>query len=153
MHGVLHLIVTLDGEDVVDYEPILEKWKKLQKTEQLYNIYLMIFSHYVYGSNNRKWAKTIGDIQVPKMDSYIKVIMLELSRVASHLLLLGPFMEDIGAQTPFFYIFRERITQCYEHLESNGIFTKLIIMNVTTNLIGKSSGKNRFISSLFSPNQ
>lgn len=45
MHGVLRLIVTLDGEDVIDCEPILgyytEGWKKLRKTEQLYNICLM----------------------------------------------------------------------------------------------------------------
>lgn len=45
MHGVLRLIVTLDGEDVVDCEPILgylhRVWKKLRKTEQLYNICLM----------------------------------------------------------------------------------------------------------------
>ena len=55
--------------------------------------------------NGPEW---LGNIQVPKRPSYIRVIMLELSHTASHLLWLGPFMADIGAQTPFFYIFKER---------------------------------------------
>ncbi|XP_059073328.1 NAD(P)H-quinone oxidoreductase subunit H, chloroplastic-like [Cryptomeria japonica] len=50
----------------------------------------------------------LENIQIPKRASYIRMIMLELSRIASHLLWLGPFMADIGAQTPFFYILRER---------------------------------------------
>ncbi|MFQ6666552.1 hypothetical protein Gotur_032857, partial [Gossypium turneri] len=95
--------------------------------------------------------------------------MLELSHIISRLLWLGPFMTEIGAQTSFFYIFRERelIYDLFETaiervegidiiggeeainwglsdpmlraLESNGIFEKLIILSVTTNLIGKSN--------------
>jgi NAD(P)H-quinone oxidoreductase subunit H len=50
----------------------------------------------------------LENIQVPQRVSYIRVIMLELSRITSHLLWFGPFMVDIGAHTPFFYICRER---------------------------------------------
>ncbi|KAG4214796.1 hypothetical protein ERO13_A01G140323v2 [Gossypium hirsutum] len=88
MHGVLRLIVTLDGEDVVDCEPILAT----------------MFTEAITVNG----PEQLGNIQVPKRASYIRVIMLELSRITSHPLWLGPFMADIGAQTPFFYIFRER---------------------------------------------
>ncbi|KAL5697197.1 NADH:ubiquinone reductase (H(+)-translocating) [Ranunculus cassubicifolius] len=88
MHGVLRLVVTLDGEDVIDCEPILAT----------------MFTEAITVNG----PEQLGNIQVPKRASYIRIIMLELSRIASHLLWLGPFMADIGAQTPFFYIFRER---------------------------------------------
>lgn len=117
MHGVLRLIVTLDGEDVVDCEPILgylhRGMEKIAENRTIIQ-YLPYVTRWDYLATMFTEAITIngpeqlGNIQVPKRASYIRVIMLELSRIASHLLWLGPFMADIGAQTPFFYIFRER---------------------------------------------
>ncbi|CAN4087052.1 unnamed protein product [Withania somnifera] len=117
MHGVLRLIVTLDGEDVVDCEPILgylhRGMEKIAENRTIIQ-YLPYVTRWDYLATMFTEAITIngpeqlGNIQIPKRASYIRVIMLELSRIASHLLWLGPFMADIGAQTPFFYIFRER---------------------------------------------
>ncbi|RHN51272.1 putative NADH dehydrogenase (quinone) [Medicago truncatula] len=117
MHGVLRLIVNLDGEDVIDCEPILgylhRGMEKIAENRTIIQ-YLPYVTRWDYLATMFTEAITVngpeqlGNIQVPKRASYIRVIMLELSRIASHLLWLGPFMADIGAQTPFFYIFRER---------------------------------------------
>ncbi|CAN1859560.1 NAD(P)H-quinone oxidoreductase subunit H, chloroplastic [Linum perenne] len=117
MHGVLRLIVTLDGEDVIDCEPILgylhRGMEKIGENRTIIQ-YLPYVTRWDYLATMFTEAITVngpeqlGNIQVPKRASYIRVILLELSRIASHLLCLALFMADIGAQTPFFYIFRER---------------------------------------------
>lgn len=117
MHGVLRLIVTLDGENVVDCEPILgylhRGMEKIAENRSVIQ-YLPYVTRWDYLATMFTEAVTVNaperlaNIQVPKRASYIRMIMLELSRIASHLLWLGPFMADIGAQTPFFYILRER---------------------------------------------
>lgn len=117
MHGVLRLIVTLDGENVLDCEPVIgylhrgmEKIAEARTTI----MYVPYVSRWDYAAGMFNEAITVNaperlaDITVPKRASYIRVIMLELNRIANHLLWLGPFMLDIGAGTPFFYIFRER---------------------------------------------
>jgi NAD(P)H-quinone oxidoreductase subunit H len=117
MHGVLRLIVTLDGEDVVDCEPVLGYLHRgMEKiAENRTNImYVPYVSRWDYAAGMFNEAITVNapeklaGIPVPKRASYIRVIMLELNRIASHLMWLGPFMLDLGAQTPLFYIFRER---------------------------------------------
>nr|QYB21924.1 NADH-plastoquinone oxidoreductase subunit 7 [Papuacedrus papuana] len=117
MHGVLRLIVTLDGEDVIDCEPILgylhRGMEKIAENRTIVQ-YLPYVTRWDYLATMFTEAITVNapekleNIQIPKRASYIRMIMLELSRIASHLLWLGPFMADIGAQTPFFYILRER---------------------------------------------
>nr|QGS65049.1 NADH-plastoquinone oxidoreductase subunit 7 [Microcycas calocoma]QKN99175.1 NADH-plastoquinone oxidoreductase subunit 7 [Microcycas calocoma] len=117
MHGVLRLIVTLDGEDVIGCEPILgylhRGMEKIAENRTIVQ-YLPYVTRWDYLATMFTEAVTVnaperlGNIQVPRRASCIRVIMLELSRIASHLLWLGPFMADIGAQTPFFYISRER---------------------------------------------
>lgn len=117
MHGVLRLIVTLDGENVKEIEPVLgylhRSMEKIAENKTIVQ-YLPYVTRWDYLATMFTEAITVNapeklvNIQVPKRASYIRVIMLELSRIASHLLWLGPFMADIGAQTPFFYIFRER---------------------------------------------
>jgi NAD(P)H-quinone oxidoreductase subunit H len=117
MHGVLRLIVTLDGEDVVDCEPVIGYLHRgMEKiAESRTNVmYVPYVSRWDYAAGMFNEAITVNapeqlaNIPVPKRASYIRVIMLELNRIANHLLWLGPFMADVGAQTPFFYIFRER---------------------------------------------
>nr|QQP00217.1 NADH dehydrogenase subunit 7 [Selaginella nipponica]QQP00271.1 NADH dehydrogenase subunit 7 [Selaginella nipponica] len=117
MHGVLRLIATLDGENVIDCEPVLgylhRGMEKIAENRTIVQ-YLPYVTRWDYLATMFTEAVTVNaperliDIQVPKRASYIRIIMLELSRIASHLLWLGPFMADIGAQTPFFCIFRER---------------------------------------------
>ena len=126
MYGVLRLIVTLDGENVIDCEPVLgylhRGMEKIAENRSVVQ-YLPYVTRWDYLATMFTEAITVNapeklaNIEIPKRASYIRMVMLELSRIASHLLWLGPFMADIGAQTPFFYIFRER-EMVYDLFES-----------------------------------
>nr|YP_010463864.1 NADH-plastoquinone oxidoreductase subunit 7 [Anemia phyllitidis]UUL71130.1 NADH-plastoquinone oxidoreductase subunit 7 [Anemia phyllitidis] len=117
MHGVLRLVITLDGENVVDRKPTMgylhRGMEKIAENRTVLQ-YLPYVTRWDYLATMFAEAVTVNaperlaNIQIPKRASYIRVIMLELSRIASHLLWLGPFLADVGAQTPFFYTFRER---------------------------------------------
>ncbi|MDX2271379.1 MAG: NAD(P)H-quinone oxidoreductase subunit H [Cyanobacteriota bacterium] len=117
MHGVLRLLVTLDGENVMDCEPVLgylhRGMEKIAENRTVVQ-YLPYVSRWDYGAGMFNEAITVNateklaDVTVPRRASYLRVIMLELTRVINHLLWFGPFLADLGAQTPFFYAMRER---------------------------------------------
>ena len=117
MHGSFRIVVTLDGEDVVDCEPVLgylhrgmEKIAE-NRTNIMYVPYVSRWDYYGGMFNEAVTVNAVeklADIQIPKRASYIRVIMLELARIVNHLLWLGPFISDIGAHSPFFYTLRDR---------------------------------------------
>jgi NADH-quinone oxidoreductase subunit D len=116
-HGVLRLIVTLQGEVVRDVKPIIgyvhtgiEKtaedksyWKVIPVIERM--DYL---SYYFNAMAYCSAVETLLDVEVPKRAQYLRVIHLELNRIMSHLVWLGTSALDLGAISMFWYCFRER---------------------------------------------
>lgn len=124
-HGVLHLVITLDGETIVKIEPHLGYiHRSIEKMcESLsYRQFIYVTSRMDYLSshiNNLCCARNVEkslQIEVPQRAKVIRVILSELTRIASHELWLGAMAMDLGAFTPFFYAFRERemITEIME---------------------------------------
>lgn len=116
-HGVLHLVVTLSGETIVKIEPHLGYiHRSIEKMcESLtYRQFIYVTSRMDYLSahiNNHACALTIEkamQIEVPSRAQVIRVLMDELTRIASHELWWGAMAMDLGAFTPFFHAFRER---------------------------------------------
>jgi NADH-quinone oxidoreductase subunit D len=116
-HGVLRLLVTLQGEVVRDIKPIvgyvhtgIEKtaedksyWKVIPVVERMdylaYHFNALAFCGAV---------ETLMETDVPKRAQYLRVIHLELNRVASHLFWLATSALDLGAISMFWYCLRER---------------------------------------------
>ena len=116
-HGVLRLLVTLQGEVVREIKPIIgyvhtgiEKtaedksyWKVIPVIERMdylaYYFNAMAFCGAV---------ETLLEVEVPKRAQYLRVIHLELNRIMSHLVWLGTSALDLGAISMFWYCFRER---------------------------------------------
>lgn len=116
-HGVLRLITELDGEDILSVTPeigYLHRGLEKMAESRKYIQYLPIVDRVDYlGSFFTSYAfcsavEQLSEIEIPKRAQYIRVLCMELNRIASHLLWLGTFMLDLGASSPLFYCFRDR---------------------------------------------
>ncbi|MCE9537943.1 MAG: NADH-quinone oxidoreductase subunit D [Bacteroidetes bacterium] len=116
-HGVLHLKVWLDGETIKKVEPHLGYiHRSIEKMcERLsYRQFIFTTSRMDYLSahiNNQACALVVEkalQLEVPPRAKAIRIIMAELTRLASHQLWWACMGLDLGAVTPFFYAFRER---------------------------------------------
>jgi NADH-quinone oxidoreductase subunit D len=116
-HGVLRLLVSLEGEVVRDLKPIvgyvhtgIEKncedksyWKVIPFVERMdYLSYFFNMEAFV------GCVERLLELEIPPRAKYLRVIHLELNRIHSHLVWLGTSALDLGAMSMFFYCFRDR---------------------------------------------
>jgi NADH-quinone oxidoreductase subunit D len=116
-HGVLRLVLELDGEIIVKAIPHighLHRGVEKLAENRTYHQVIPLTDRLDYTNamgNNLAYVlaveKLLG-IEVPKRAQYLRVMMAELQRIAAHLIWLGTHVLDIGATTPIFYTFRER---------------------------------------------
>lgn len=116
-HGVLRLLLKMRGEFIEEIEPVLGYMHRMQEKMAEVRTYLqyypntarldyvgpLAFSMCFVGALERCCA-----VEVPERAQMIRLITLELNRIASHLLWLGTYLLDLGAATPYFFAFDDR---------------------------------------------
>ncbi len=124
-HGVLRLLVKLNGEIVKDVEPQIGYLHRCFEKHAEAMTYPQVIPYtdrmdYVNAMSNELGyvigvEKLLG-IELPERVEYIRVIMCELQRIVSHLVAIGTYGNDSGAMTPFLYCFidREKILDIFE---------------------------------------
>ncbi len=116
-HGVLRVICELEGETIVQCKCQIGYLHTGMEKEAEYQQYLKCvvmtdrMDYLNANGNNLAHALAIEKLlecEIPKRAQYLRVILAELSRIASHLVWLGTHALDLGAMTPFFYVWQQR---------------------------------------------
>ena len=116
-HGVLRIVLELDGEMIVRAEPVIgymhrgaEKLAEYRDARQV--LVLMNRHDWLSAFNNELgWAlavEKLAGIEVPERARWIRTMLAEWNRILNHLVFVGSFPLELGAMTPIFYAFTER---------------------------------------------
>jgi NADH-quinone oxidoreductase subunit D len=126
-HGIFQNILKMDGEVIVDAQPTIgyihRAFEKLAENRPFYQI-TTITDRLNYCSspiNNIGWHLTVEKllgVKTPKRLDYLRVIIMELARIADHIICNSVVAVDTGALTGFLYVFqwREKIYEIYEEI-------------------------------------
>ena len=146
-HGIFQNVLKMDGEIIMHAEPTIgyihRAFEKLAE-HRPYNQIAPITDRLNYCSspiNNMGWHLTVEKllgIEVPKRAQYIRVIMMELARLADHIVCNSILAVDTGALTGFLYVYQWR-----EHIYE--IYEELCGARLTTNM-GRFGGMERDLS-------
>jgi len=126
-HGVLRLVLTLDGENVVRCDPhigLLHRATEKLIENKTYIQALPYFDRLDYVSmlcNEQAYCMAMEkmlNIEVPVRAKWIRTLFAEITRIRNHIMGIGTHALDIGAMTPFFWLFeeREKLMEFYERV-------------------------------------
>src|SRR5450755_1919635 len=160
-HGVLRIALELDGETVLKAVPdcgYLHTRIEKSCEDKTYSQAITLTDRIDYLNplgNNLVYCMAVEkllDLEVPKRAQYIRVMMVELQRISSHLVWLGTHAIDLGAMSVFLYCFRERelILDVFEYISGVRMMTSYICPGgLQADLPPKFADKVRAFTSFF----
>lgn len=126
-HGIFQNVLTMDGEIILETEQTIgyihRAFEKIAERRPFYQITTLTdrMNYCSAPINNMGWHMTMEKlcgIELPKRVEYMRVIVMELARIADHIICNTIIAQDAGATTPFLYVYqwREKIYEVYEEI-------------------------------------